>query len=1804
MEAATRKIEFGHNFVTLQAIEYVAAVAKKKLQSAGQYGKSNTELDFLWKHCSNPSSAVIGRTCASAITSLVADDILDGNAVLATTVNNSSSACTVEWLLEISGEVFALHIRRQIQSYDGQTPYRCPYSLHDLPHPLISILNSKPHSWTAVSGQLRKMLSMHQEKSHFLVTLELMKPVLLYVLQNPSASDEITLEKCNLYDQLFSMCIGNNDSCVEELMTLLWRTLSYTKVSSNNTRFFKMFCEMSVNNISTSQPVRMQTAYVLLKLLSYCNKEVNSSAISVTQCIDLMINTLHSLGRLSIEIELCFVGIAKMMFDCPVSSTLSLLSLLDVLLQYKTPSQPCLLMVTIALLPLSLFTSTKTLNAKDNRLLKNLLSKVAVLIREMDTHGSSNNEEHDDMFSNLFLVDEWILGLNSSLHLVKHLCSSEFAAKKWLSTFKHLLSNTKYNDDDVREVTSVHCILLLHYLGEKSSHCVRNILQNLTILTRNFPRVVYFILPVFLFAIKTCNSALQIKKICYALPKLATHSYCVPPILNTIRSLSSDPRLKPMSIRLMLDLWLMQDGCFPQLQKMLLSHDIRRLGELSGIPTYHASLMKAVSLSVICEKRPYQHGSDALKLISSILESDTPGRIGSVRKYQALDGLYHLCENKIINMKTMWDQLGERLIHENDSIALKKILDILSLVPLFKADSQQYECFKESMLEFVWLNVFQSNSKNSLVASAALGCLAKYDFKEFKVKHLPPSVQPEGTEEDVDLEKAVPGSCFVELIVKSLDAASHETFLSSIMKQESSDLPRDIHQRAMKSCSNTAHPKALQELPKFMLMMYEKNRQPALKPSLAVSLLMCHTPEDPSQTRKPSLAAVISYGRNCMEILQALLNEVNVDPNSWQGILWCCHGWKAFMTKCFKAMVESRNAELTLQLSKEKNLADMEEIQHKLDTAWLWCRDKITDALKSSSKGNPSMQGNAVFALASLVLTVDRYYAAKKSSDSGEKESSDSEYLGMSHWTLMTLDTIICIANPNHKPSGRIFSWCQFKSVSGTGRLSTTQLGRICAIHALPLLANVAVPTYNAKILDVLSFLRMNLAEITVDSSDKGFLFHISLSLGNILSVLNKENFQELSGPEGYSAISECFKILQGIVMGYESEEKEDAGPLLGYGMALASEFQCANLERKLGLRRSLENLLKMHENADDHSPLYTQILCTVLCWCYISAFATNVIDSKQTHALIAMIKTQSNEKVHNIELSEMLGTLYNGLFLSGDMEIMKDMNEAFEIWYSSVTKDNIPTRERLSSLTGISALVGSNSTFLPIACDVAMLNTSFYQTKLIAVTKVLRHLSRNSKDIGVPSRCLRLLGQFYLSFETSSNVISSMMPNSYDYLPTTSVLRHVVKFLTEACQTQNPEPHIINAIEVVLKCISCTARDHLLPPINWATILAPILTGKYRVEAKNNCFRIALAQCAKNVTAALLLSNWISQPRFSTLSITSLTLLYENLSNLIQCQTEEKITWFTDKAVSHCVESLQTVTNMNEAMFTAVLTGLYESLKLSNLSEGMSTILYNATEQAFVQMPYNSCVSAHNKAMWMLARCLELHPEAKTVVSMQERETDNHLKLLMLRCCCTLNGSHPLGMCNNIIEKCGRQINDTQQQEALWIIAVCLQGISEKKNTSVKISWMQETMQRMKILLASASDRELLVFLLRIFATSIVCWSHYGVCLGVPNNFYQISNTPDDEMLYDSMDKGVLWNQTMLLLPVALPRLLSFPEWENITERLIDWMIMLIQSLGESDPTTDWLPVLRNAIYSLRNTHSYKLPSVWCKAVANLHKI
>lgn len=82
--------------------------------------------------------------------------------------------------------------------------------------------------------------------------------------------------------------------------------------------------------------------------------------------------------------------------------------------------------------------------------------------------------------------------------------------------------------------------------------------------------------------------------------------------------------------------------------------------------------------------------------------------------------------------------------------------------------------------------------------------------------------------------------CIVSTFSNDVFFSAYEEFLSSLVKQEMGRMPRGIYHNALRGGAiRSDQGKTIAGIPSFMLKMYEKNKQPGLKPGLAGDAFLC-----------------------------------------------------------------------------------------------------------------------------------------------------------------------------------------------------------------------------------------------------------------------------------------------------------------------------------------------------------------------------------------------------------------------------------------------------------------------------------------------------------------------------------------------------------------------------------------------------------------------------------------------------------------------------------------------------------------------------------------------------------------------------------------------------------------------------------------------------------------------------------------------------------------------------------------------------------------------------------------------------
>uniref|UniRef100_A0A673VPZ0 Focadhesin n=1 Tax=Salmo trutta TaxID=8032 RepID=A0A673VPZ0_SALTR len=514
---------------------------------------------------------------------------------------------------------------------------------------------------------------------------------------------------------------------------------------------------------------------------------------------------------------------------------------------------------------------------------------------------------------------------------------------------------------------------------------------------------------------------------------------CLPQVLHTLQMLGSAPKLRAVALRLMTALWEKQDRVYPDLQR-LISQFEKSSVLLGKEAQWEQILARAACVRDICRERPYQHGGDMLAAITHTLaQCSRPDQAAPAAL--ALQGLHELCRTEVVDVGSTWTALGPKLSCDSRPLVVKAIGELLALLPQLTVKTEEYE------------------------------------VHQLPVAKLPESVEEEQVkekeEEEEEEDLSIPGPSYVKLLgLTSLSVLpAFELFLTSLVKQEMSQMPRGVYHSALKRGSlRSDQGKTVAGIPGFMLKTYEKSKQPGLKPGLAAGLLLSFDlPIQTDRDGRPINRFLLSRGRSYQLMLATLIHE-------------------------------GRRAELEMQQKQGKE--SPEELQYKQHCAWLWVRDQLTDVVKSAAKDSPVVQGNSILALSGLAAVLAKYESNMPADTEGGL-GVGPEILSTSTWLAMILDTLLSIVSSSYKPRGQVFPWFLHRSYSGENTASA--IARSCAALALSLVVPVLVAWHKDSVPQVLATLRAGLPGSPTADDSQAVQFHSGLALGMLLSCLHQE---------------------------------------------------------------------------------------------------------------------------------------------------------------------------------------------------------------------------------------------------------------------------------------------------------------------------------------------------------------------------------------------------------------------------------------------------------------------------------------------------------------------------------------------------------------------------------------------------------------------------------------------------------------------------------------------------------------------------
>lgn len=537
-------------------------------------------------------------------------------------------------------------------------------------------------------------------------------------------------------------------------------------------------------------------------------------------------------------------------------------------------------------------------------------------------------------------LSSWFSELSVAVSVLRKLSDNPAAAADWLLSVSSALALSSG-----QQPLSTLSLMVTHVIITGQDDICLLALNAGQAIAAADPCQVPSLLPVLMFKLGKEKNPNVAHAVLSCVPNLGTHKFCVPMVLQTLKMLSSAPKLRAVAMCLMTALWKKQDRVYPDLQRLLGQQDSRVT--VGRDAQWEQILARAVCIRDVCRERPYQHGGDMLAAIRVTLNQCTKPDMATPAAL-ALQGLQELCRAEVVDIISTWRSLGPELRGDSRPLVVKSTIELLALVPQLAVKSEQYEKLKEEVVSFLWSYAV---SKDPEVAGCGYKALAEFREDVHTINLLPEAARPalklpESDEDDQEKEKeeeeekdlSVPGSSYVKLMALTPLSVlpAFELFLTSLVKQEMSQMPRGVYFSALRGGNlRSDQGKTMAGIPSFMLKTYEKNKQPGLKPGLAAGLLLCYElPVQTDREGRPIDRFLISRSRSYQQTLSALIHEVNIQPSEWHRALLLPQAWRGFMSRAFHAVLQGRRADLEMQQKQGKE--DPQELQYKQHCAWLW----------------------------------------------------------------------------------------------------------------------------------------------------------------------------------------------------------------------------------------------------------------------------------------------------------------------------------------------------------------------------------------------------------------------------------------------------------------------------------------------------------------------------------------------------------------------------------------------------------------------------------------------------------------------------------------------------------------------------------------------------------------------------------------------------------------------------------------------------------------------------------------------------
>lgn len=851
----------------------------------------------------------------------------------------------------------------------------------------------------------------------------------------------------------------------------------------------------------------------------------------------------------------------------------------------------------------------------------------------------------------------------------------------------------------------------------------------------------------------------------------------------------------------------------------------------------------------------------------------------------------------------------------------------------------------------------------------------------------------------------------------------------------------------------------------------------------------------------------------------------------------------------------------------------------------------------SAAKDSPVVKGNALLALSSLAVIISKHEASLSSDAEGVLEIQPN-FLPVSEWVTMVLDTLLVIVDSHYQPRGQLFSSFYYKSYSGENTASA--IARSAAATALSLLVPVFIISCKEKVEEILNMLTARLPGKPSADESQAVQIYMGLALGMFLSRLCEEKVSDISSQQTNLLIMKSLDALENCC--FDTSLEYNTGCILGVGLVLSFMSHSSQMESRVHVAASLRKLSTYLDDSGGQSRTFQEVLAYSLSCVCISAFSAGIIEAAEAEDIMNKLRllVENNQQTSGFALA--LGNIVHGLSVCGHGKAEDLGNSLLPAWIRIVLAEGTPTMLCLAALHGMVALVGSEGNVMQLKSEA--IQTSHFQARLNEVIRTLTQVISVSGVIGLQSNAVWLLGHLHLS-TLSSNQRRTSVPPDYSYLPESSFIRAAIGFFITGGK-KGPESVPPSLLKVVMKPIATVGESYQYPPVNWAALLSPLMRLNFGDEIQQLCLEILVTQAQSSQNAAALLGLWVTPPLIHGLSMNIKKCLLVSTPLWIKHVSDEQILGFVENLMVAVFKAASPLSDPELCLSS--LQGLSQAMKLPSPAYHLWSLLCGATGEIFDFLPNK--IRRNDLELYIsVAKCLSemTYDEANRITQITESSIE---KAAFVRLYLVSQGCFPLmGLTDMLSVAAQRQEKDV----LAWIILHSLYQarIASHADTGVlkRMEWLLELMGYIRnIAYQSTSVQnvaldEALDFLLLIFANAVVAWADHAapLLLGLSVSWlpwHQENGPagPASGFLGRSPMHRVTLQETLTLLPSSMLLLLQKEPWKEQTQKFIDWLFNLMES-PKGALSAKSRDLLKATLLSLRVLPEFKKKAIWTRA-------